>query len=169
MGLVTVAALAGMGGQILTGYMDRRYFTFVCLLATGWAVSFVLSRIRGVRTPVLVGSLLLLVLSPAPLLEWVRRQANEPYQPLNLSDESRRLMANGPDSLTILAGRPCFELGALTRVRTVCLPSDWTRMTEAERQRFLAELRITHVLIPTSSGDFDLRPVDTSLAARLTY
>jgi hypothetical protein len=37
-------------------------------------------------------------------------------------------------------------------------------MTEAERQRFLAELRITHVLIPTGSGDFDLRPVDSRLA-----
>jgi hypothetical protein len=163
------AAALGLAGQVLTGYMDRRYFSFACLLAGCWAVGYFLTRASRVRAAIRLGLGFLLVLSPWPMLEWIRLEYGGGPQRLRLQPDLRQELVTHYRNATILADSLCYETGAVTRIHTVCLPTDWPRLSRARRQEFLAELRITHVLAPAPGdepGQFQIVPASVDAPVR---
>jgi hypothetical protein len=167
--LLVAAALAGLAGQALTGYMDRRYFSFVCLLAGCWTVCFVLTRTSSLRVTVTLGLIFLLVLSPFTFLEWTRLEFGGGPQNLHLTVDLRRELLAHYRNATILADSLCYETGAVTRIHTVCLPTDWVRLPAERKREFISSLGITHALVPaqdSAPGEFRIVPVQVDLPLR---
>jgi hypothetical protein len=166
--LLTVGAAGGLAPQLLTGYLDRRYFSFFGLLAAGCAVCFVISRTSAVRVTVALGLCFLLLLSPLGVIEW-GRQEFAGHQSLRLSADLRRQLLAEYHSARVLADSLCFEMGAVTRIQTICLPSDWERLSQERRREFVSSLDITHALVPgREPGQFSIEPIrmDLSLPTR---
>lgn len=166
---LTGAALAGLAGQVLTGYMDRRYFSFVCLLAACWSVCFVLTRTSAIRTTVRLGLAFLLILSPVGILEWSRLEFGGGPQALHLSEDLRSQFLSQYQRATILADSLCYETGAVTRIHTVCLPTDWTRLSRERKLEFISAMGITDALVPapdSGPGQFRIVPVQVDLPLR---
>jgi len=157
--VVAIAAIFGLGAQVLTGYMDRRYFSFACTMATGCAVCFVLARTPRVRLAANTGILFLILVSAHSLIDWAKTETG-----------ARRDALNVPAEITtpVLADLECHELGAATRRRAVCLPSDWERLTSDEREGFVRRFSITHALIRSEnqSAPFQIVPYRPDLNLR---
>jgi hypothetical protein len=157
--LATATALLGMSAQVLTGYMDRRYFTFACTMATGCAVCFVLERAFRLRLVLHAGLLFLVLVSIHPSIEWAKAEFGPKHTPLPI-----------PAGITtpILADLECHEVGAVTRHRAVCLPSDWERLSAVERGEFVSRFAITHALIRSGNPNapFQLVPFQPDLPLR---
>jgi hypothetical protein len=157
------AAFVGLGGQLLTGYMDSRYFSLVCALATCWLVCAVLSHPSAIRVAATLWIVIVLLQSPKALLRTARESRN-----ISLSLETLVRHAEmeapppGPRAVVLAGSHLCYEYGALTRQPTVCLPSDWDRLTPAEKEEFLSSFHVTHSLFPASQVG---PPSQTSAAA----
>ncbi len=167
--LLVGAAIVGLAGQALTGYMDRRYFSFVCLLAGCWTVCFILTRTSSIRMTITLGLAFLLVMSPFTLLEWTRLEFGGGPQNPRLTTDLRREILARYQGATILADSLCYETGAVTRIHTVCLPTDWARLSIEKKREFLSSMGVTHALVPAQDSaprQFRIVPVEVDLPLR---
>jgi hypothetical protein len=157
--LLIGGAFLGLGGQLVTGLVQPRYFSFICALTLCWAASSVFALRFPLRAVVGLELAILLLFCPQSVLSsanWMRPRHHAPQ------------LTNGPwlpqlgehGSATLLAGSPfCQEVGARTRNRTVCLPSDWPVFTHEERERFVSRYGITHALLPMGGPNAGGQPI----------
>jgi hypothetical protein len=142
------AALAGLAGQVLTGYMDPRYFTFLCLLATCWVACAALSRKSPIRV---VASLWIFISLPmsTQALWWTAQESRNTSPSLETLARAEQTDVTPSDLKAVVLAKStlCNEYGALTRQPTVCLPRDWSRLTQTEREEFVSLSHVTFALL----------------------
>ncbi|HEU0120898.1 MAG TPA: hypothetical protein VFQ91_10265 [Bryobacteraceae bacterium] len=142
------AALAGLAGCALTGYVDRRYFSFLTMIGALWAMGAALRSTRQLRTALAFAALL----SPLAGLEWLREEFGGGQRSRRLPDSLRRELQGQSGQTVVLADSLCYETGAVTRLTSVCLPTDWGVLTTRERESFLARFGVTHAIVPDGRG-----------------
>ena len=118
---------------------------------------------------VTLGLAFLLILSPFTFLEWARLEFGGGPETLHLTLDLRRELLARYQSATILADSLCYEVGAVTRIHTVCLPTDWVRLSGERKREFISSLGISHALLPapdSAPGQFRIVPVQVDLPLR---
>ncbi|HYZ84261.1 MAG TPA: hypothetical protein VE621_07650, partial [Bryobacteraceae bacterium] len=133
---LTVVALAGLGGQVLIGYFDTRYFSFFVLWSCVAALTVLIRIAPTIVLPIgLIG--LLIAGTLFGYLAVLRSYADA------RRDEVLARFPEVPKDARVLSDWDCYEFGARTRITSICLPLDWYELDEETREAFLNEFRPT--------------------------
>ncbi|HYZ86674.1 MAG TPA: glycosyltransferase family 39 protein [Bryobacteraceae bacterium] len=134
-----LVALAGLGGQILIGFFDPRYFSFVILWT---AIAALVIAIRVAPPQVLnLGMVALLVAGLVFGFQATRRSVGSAR-----AQKPNYVYPELPPNARVLSDWDCYEFGATTRITSMCLPLDWYDLRGEEQTAFIAKFRPTHFM-----------------------